>query len=548
MGSYRLLPTLLVFSTLALSQPQASTQAKTYTVAGQVMNQLTGAPIPRTLVQIAGRSQLTGGEGEFLFPAVPEGRTQISVSKPGYFAAGSRTRFSQPIPLSVGSESDKLVFKMVPEAVVIGQVTGNDHEALEGAQILVMQYTNGRGPNRLTPLGVNARSDEDGNFRIAGLSSGRYFIAVKAGNVSRTILGAASLQKNQTYPGIIYYPGTPDFAAALPIDLSPGQKFDVHFELAMIPAYRVAGTLVSGAGMKQLFAPSIVDAIGQQLFSPTRFDLVSGHFEFMSLPAGNYRFILRGTGQDDKPVLSVRNITISRATDDLKLPLRPGAEIPVVIRTDFSKPQTPRSCTSNNSDGTTVTSDCSDFPRAHVELLSPDSIQSTYNSDYGPLKDSRALAIRNVPAGKYVVRATTTFGGYVQSIRSGTHDLLREELAVPEDGQVSPIEVTVRDDGGSLRISLRTDNPSQNATCVLLPTFGVAPEPQMIGVAVAWGQTQTAPLAPGNYKLFAFDPAMGIAFENLDRVEKYAAQATTVTVSANSDTNVVLDVIKGDVQ
>jgi hypothetical protein len=83
---------------------------------------------------------------------------------------------------------------------------------------------------------------------------------------------------------------------------------------------------------------------------------------------------------------------------------------------------------------------------------------------------------------------------------------------------------------------------------VLLPTFGVAPEPQMIGVAVAWGQTQTAPLAPGNYKLFAFDPAMGIAFENLDRVEKYAAQATTVTVSANSDTNVVLDVIKGDVQ
>jgi hypothetical protein len=521
MGSLRLSLLLLLLSSLGFSQPTVgfsqpvpSSQPKTYTVAGQVINQLTGAPIPRALVQISGKAQLTGGQGEFSFAAVTEGRTQITLTKPGYFSTGARNRYSPPVPLTVSSDSDKLVLKMVPESVIVGQVTGNDREPLEGAQLVLLQYSSGVGPSRLVPapMGMNARTDEDGNFRIAGLSSGRYYLAVKAGNVTRSILGAQSLKKNATYQGVVYYPGTADFAAALPIVLAPGQKLDANFELTLVPAYNVSGTLVSTAGLKQLFPPGIIDATGQTLFPVSSFDEQSGRFEFKSLP------------------------------------VRGGADIPVIIRTEFSKPQTPSSCTSHQAGGTIVQSDCSDFPRAHVELLSPESIQSSYTTDYGPQKDPGGLAIRNVPAGKYVVRARATFGGYVQSIRSGQLDLLREELIIPEDGQVSPIEVTVRDDGGTVQVRLRSDNANQTATVVLLPLFGVLPEPQAIGVTTSSGQIQTPWLAPGNYKLFAFDAGTGISYGNYEGLDKYAAQATTVTVSANSNSNVLLDVIKGETQ
>lgn len=395
---------------------------------------------------------------------------------------------------------------------------------------------------------MNGRSDESGNFRIAGLPQGRYFVAVKAGNVTRSILGAKSAKKNETYPGIVYYPGTQDFAAAQPVDLTPGQKFDVQFELNTVPAYKVSGTLVSIAGLRQIFPPNVIDATGQPLFSASSFDPETGHFEFKSLPAGNYRFSLRGTSADDKPVMSTRNVTIARAISDLKLPVRAGADIPVIIRTEFSKPQTPGSCTSHTASGI-VQSDCSDFPRAHVELLSGDSIQSSYGTDFGPQKQSGGLAVRNVPPGKYVVRARATFGGYIQSIRSGQLDLMREELIIPEDGQVFPIEVMVRDDGGSLQVRLRADNPNQTANVVLVPQFGLAAEPQSIGLASSSGQLQTGALAPGHYKLFAFDTASSaVGLGNYEGLEKYAAQAASVTVTANSSTTVLVDLIKEDVR
>jgi hypothetical protein len=156
--------------------------------------------------------------------------------------------------------------------------------------------------------------------------------------------------------------------------------------------------------------------------------------------------------------------------------------------------------------------------------------------------------VHNVPQGKYVVRVRPTFGGYVQSIRSGTHDLLREELVVPEDAQVSTIEITLRDDGGSLQVRVHTDTPNHDVMVVTLPLFGVAPEPQMMGVSAGLDHFQTAALAPGSYKLFAFDASIGVSNGNLEPLDKYAAQGTTVTVSANSKSEVMLDVIKGDVQ
>src|ERR1700761_7003309 len=64
-----------------------------FKVEGVVVNSVTGKPIPRALVQIAGRPQssahLTGSRGEFSFQSLPAGQILISAAKPGFLNKGN---------------------------------------------------------------------------------------------------------------------------------------------------------------------------------------------------------------------------------------------------------------------------------------------------------------------------------------------------------------------------------------------------------------------------------------------------------------------------
>src|SRR5260370_37970856 len=128
-----------------------------------------------------------------------------------------------------------------------------------------------------------------------------------------------------------------------------------------------------------------------------------------------------------------RKVTVSGPITNLTLSLQPGANIPVGIRTEFSRPQTAGHCTTTLRSGEVHESDCSDYPAARVELIAVDSSNSRFSTDFGPVKDPSAFAVHRVAPGKYLVRASPTSGGYVQSVRSGTVDLPRDPPIGPEE-------------------------------------------------------------------------------------------------------------------
>lgn len=518
-------------------------QPNTYPVAGSIVNALTGAPVSRVMVQFSGRALLTGPEGEFSFPAAPAGRGQIGIAKPGFFPPGATQKgWSPTINFDVGPDSAKLLFKLYPEAVISGRVTGKDEEPLEGATIQLLHFVSDNGRKRLAAVPANARTDEDGNFRVAGLPAGRYYVAVKAGNVTRRILGAQTVKSNEAYPAIVYYPGTHDLQAATAFDLVPGQRVDAPFSLALGPAFKIAGTVVATGDWKQVNPPMIVDEMEQVLFNAEQFDPETGQFEFRAVPAGNYRVRLGGMDDHNLYVSSRRSLAVSRALTGVKLTLNHGAEIPVMVRTEFSKARSPGSCTSTLPDGNVQHSDCSDYPAVRVNLVSTDSSIQGFSTDFGPAKD-RSLALRNVAPGRYVVTATPSFGGYVQAIRCGQLDLLRDELVVPENGAVSPIEVVLRDDSGTIRIRVQTQTSTQTAT-VLLLADGVLREPTIIGMASGNAELQTAGVAPGGYKVFAFDSIDGIDYRNPEALAKYSSHAASVSVTSNANATVTVDLIR----
>ena len=554
----RYLRNLVLLSIVALSPgvaapaqdlPQANDSGKTYPLTGVVVDSISGRPIPRVLVRLtaANRSLLTGPQGEFSFSNVSPGPTEILLTKPGYFHPGAPSGYSPfeanslPYKLNVVPEMGDVVLKLAPDAVISGTIEGNDEEPLEGVQITVLASRINEGRRDLFPAHRTAVSDEDGNFRITGLTPGRYYLSAKAGRVTRSILGAQANTNSETYPSILYFPASVDLAGAAPLDLAAGQHQEAHFVLKTVPSFKVAGTITNLGEWTRLGSPTLMDEFQQALLNAERFDPQSGQFEFRAVPGGSYWLLLSGSNREGRYVSTYRRLVVQSNLVDLRLAAQFGLDIPIILHTDFVRENVQRGhCRYTTDSGQAQESDCSDYPAARLELHSLDLPRLTFQSDSGPLK--AAFSIRGVSPGKYSVRAMATFGGYVQSARCGGIDLLREPLVVPEDGNINPIEVVVRDDPAALRIKVRSEKPGQQTTVLVFPDPLTTTEPQ-IRTNSQGGEIYAGPLAPGAYKVFAFDAADAFDYSSLEELAKYATQAASITVAASENASVVVDVI-----
>jgi len=181
------------------------------------------------------------------------------------------------------------------------------------------------------------------------------------------------------------------------------------------------------------------------------------------------------------------------------------------------------------------------MPAAFVELISSGRSQNRFSLEWRPAKDSSGFGISGVPPGKYVVHSWPSGVGYVQSVRSGQFDLLREELVVPEDGSVSPIQVVVRDDPATLEVLVHGAATGQQAVVVVIPAARFS-KPLAIGTNIA--KIESGSLPPGDYRVLAFDSAYGMDYANPEALAPYLDKASSVRVSANQTASVAVDLIR----
>jgi len=481
---------------------------------------------------------LTDAEGDFAFDHVPEGLVEILVTKPGFIYRGTSTAVNTPSPIHLGPDTGKLVVKLIPAAVIYGNVTSKDEQPVEGATVEVLDARLVDGRRQSTSVRRQVRSDSDGNFRVTGLSPGRYYVGVRPGQSSQKDFGFEVAAMTASFPKLVYYPSSPDLDSAAAIDLSPGMRSEVRFMLERVPSYTVAGSVGSLGNGSQADAPAFVDESGQVLLEPDSFNRQSGAFEFRAVPYGSYLIRLASTDPGGHHSFSLRRITVESSITDLRLSPSPGIDIPVVVRKEFIQSHALR-CMSDN--GQTADSGCTEYPAARVELQSFNSSSLRFDSEVGHGKNTPALTVRGVVPGKYLVRARATFEGYIQSIRSGDLDLVHEPLVVSEGG-VLPIEVMVRDDAGKLKVQVRKDKPGQQVLVLAFSHPHALTGPQM-KASGGEAEFQSGPLPPGEYEVFVFDAADGVEYTNSDVLAQYASQATAVSLTAGANASVAVGVI-----
>ncbi len=527
----------------AAQQPPAGGQNLT-NLEGVVVNALTGKPIPRALVQVAGggtRAMLTGPQGEFSFDGVPVGTTGIHVLKPGFSQEGLvNARSAGTVKVAAGS--GKVVIKLMPEGVITGQVTDAEGEPLEGVQIMVMHSEIANGTRRVVPSGRGQATDEDGNFRVGGLAPGKYYLAAKAINLDRRVLGAMSGNRRQAYPSVLYYPAAPDLEGASPLDLTAAQHITLQMSLKRVPAFKLTGTLAGIGDWKQVNIPWLTDRSGQVLAMPEKFDRATGIFEFQAVPAGSYFLRVGAMGESNQFTWTQRSVAIESDVTGLRMVLGAGTSIPVTVRAEFSADHSSgqyRSFSTNPNAERTL---------ARVQLNSVDSNEGLLGSAGGPsVSNFSSQTVNNVTPGRYYVQVFPQANGYVYSAHSGGTNLLREPLVVPTEGSVPPIEITLRDDGGAVKIHVNSSQPPVKAWAVLAPEFAPRQTPVLLNVEPGTDRLYGG-LAPGDYKVYVFDSTDGLEYANPDVLSRYNAKAVRVSVTSGGTASVGAELIHREEQ
>jgi Carboxypeptidase regulatory-like domain len=521
-------------------QSRAAPQNGSYHLTGSVVNSATGEPIARAMVQISGaisQAVLTSPEGTFEFTNLPEGQVAVTVTKPGLFQPrgseiavetnGLRGTIAMPKLVQVGKDTPPLSLQLVPQAVIRGRVEAGG-EPVESLQIRAYSSTIEEGRRHWAQQGV-VNTDEEGRFRIANLRPGSYYLV--AGPSINNANATGAFVPDDGFSAT-FYPGASDISGATAIGLAAGQDAEVLLPLSKSPLFHISG-VVTGVPAGQSPSLEIADWTGQESAIESHFDASTGRFE-VSVRGGSYTLEASAASSDASSLAAHADLNVTSDMAGIRLSLAPLATIPVHVRTEATSGSVraisaigPVRAPGRNSQAM--------FPSLGARLLS-----ATGSRDYFATLDNGAdgpvLSFREVPPGKYRVRIDGESSWYVHSALNGATDLLRDDLTVSGGGLLTPIEIVLRNDGGSISGTLTWDGRPAPGTILLVPDG--APHQIRIAAGGEDGKFEINSVAPGDYSVLAFDRIDSLEYDDSDVLSGYMSTASHITLSANASQSV----------
>lgn len=335
---------------------QTQTFSGPYRIAGMVLSKLDGRPLIRARITLRDtknpqklQAVITAEDGRFAFSSVPAGKFSLTGSKRGFLGAAydQHDQYSTAIVTGAGLDTENLVLKLSPDAMISGKVLDEFGDPVRQASVHLYQNNHLEGVDQIREVS-RAQTNDLGAYEMLRLRPGTYYVSADAtpwyavhppsqdanagGGAKRT--GAVDRSLDVAYP-ITYYPDVTDSDDATPIPLRGGENIEIDIHLNPVPALRlllhVPGDNQHGFVFPQLTQHSFD---GTVFFNHSNGAMVSpGVFEVSGVPAGRYDIQLSRAGVGLKMIgvdLTSENQEVdtssAEALSDVKVSVRMPAE------------------------------------------------------------------------------------------------------------------------------------------------------------------------------------------------------------------------------
>ncbi len=278
-------------ATAARASPAPAQQG--FRMAGVVINSLTGQPIASASVAIAhviqgsdrdvSNSVVTAADGRFSFAGLSRGKYSLMAQARGYSlqAFDRHGAYSTAIAVGPDLDSEHLVFRLQADASIEGEVTDDNNDPVQYAQVRLFQKGIDAGQQKTRPMN-QAQTDDQGHYHLGHLAPGAYYLAVSArpwyAQNNRAVSTYDQSYKlpypqpqtasddaalDVTYP-LTFYPDASDWTDATPIQLAPGEKETANVVLRAWPSLHLR--IHTGGAQKPVLGRMIFPRISQRLF------------------------------------------------------------------------------------------------------------------------------------------------------------------------------------------------------------------------------------------------------------------------------------------
>jgi hypothetical protein len=469
--------------------------------------------------------------------------------------------------LAANQKVSNIRIELKSAGTIAGRVVNQQGDPMVNTAVQAVQlsYVNGRKTWRV----VESRPTNDlGEYRLFWLDPGRYFVRTVQGDTVETSINTPMLQvhinekldvqppaliRNLENDGFlsdeavlpIYYPGTPEAAQAVAVDINPGQTVRVDFQSSRVPVRRVRGRITGasverGGGSTVRLVP--LNPSGAQVTYPDDYldleGMIEGNsFDIGGVPPGSYAVLVDihrdGTSMSARTTIDVRNADVN----DLVMAPTPNVRVTGTLLIDSGSNDDKSSRVSAQLQLRSKTSDAVFFPGFIVNSV---------------------LTFENVPADDYSIQSfsatlevlgkTGSSPAYIESIRAGGQDVLLSGLHVDSSFD-QPLRIVVRNDFGSVSGRVTGSSPQfPEPVVVLVPSIRNDGARYKITGVDAAGEFHFKDIAPGDYKLFAPGLNDYNSWQNPEFVAAHEAYGRDIRVTAGNDRTMDVPFISGELK
>jgi hypothetical protein len=532
-----------------------SASARPGKISGHVYRADNGQPISKAIVTLflgatrtPDRTTRTEADGSYSFLNVDVNTYAVEATRSGYVDGFFRedgeksdlNRISH-IDLAAGQSREKIDIRLGLAGVIAGQIADSDGEPVFGLQVFAIRPSYSEG-GRTTEYELGqTRTDDRGEYRLAGLKPGSYLI--RAGGAAKQ---TGSITEGRAWNfAPAYFPGFPQAAEAQTVKVEAGAEVD-GIDLQVVSASRNTFKITVRLPEGFKIVPQISVLLGDETITdapPLRnYDLNT--VTFPGLTPGKYTIVVREL--EALPAPSAASSTPSETRSQFPFRVMIGSAPASIEDADanvsIQMSETGRVRGKLMMEKTKKP----DFSETNIDLEARVGLGSVIESSDPQVETepNGAFTIRNILPGSYFFTLDERQEeAYLKEVTCDGKDYTWQPLEIEAGTALDDCRVTISSEWGTITgMVLDGGKALSGIRVVAIPQLRALrenPEYTMTETTDSDGQFQMK-VTPGDYFLFAVRPNDQDSYYALDFAERNLASAERVSVKSGDTKTVVL--------